>query len=186
MLGNEELQERLAGALESQLHSMQFDRFSEPEWVVMLALYGLYHEGNRDRFVQELTDETNRILRENGETRFYSPKRVGQILNKTLGFPTRRQGEGYRVEISLAIGRKIHRVARGMGLKRADLLHPASVKSGIAGEPCSLCSEYGMMEDHEGRRLQTMDEYLEAGMPPCINCGLQSLNLICPKCRTPK
>src|SRR2546427_1254963 len=42
MLGNEELQERLAGALESQIHSMRFDRFAEPEWIVMVALYGVY------------------------------------------------------------------------------------------------------------------------------------------------
>jgi hypothetical protein len=186
MFGNEELQERLAQSLESQMRSLQFDRFSEPEWVVMLALYGLYHEGNRDRFVQELTAETNRILRENGETRGYSPKRVGQILNKSLGFTTRRMGEGYRIDISVAIGRKIHRVARGMGLKRADMLHWANVESGLAGEPCPLCSEYGMMTDHEGRTLLTLDEALEASMPPCTNCGLQTLNTICPKCRTPK
>lgn len=163
MLGSEELQERLIGALESQLQSMQFDRFNEPEWAVMLALYGLCHDASGDRYVHQVTDETTRILRENGETHFYSPKRVGQILNKSLGFPTRRRGEGYRVELTLAIRRKIHSQAKAMGIKRADILHWLNVQSGIAGEPCSLCSEFGMMMDHEGRKLLTMDEYL--GLP---------------------
>jgi len=117
MLGNEELQQRLAGALESQVHSMQFDRFSEPEWVVMLALYGFCHDRKGDCYVRELTDEVNRILRENGETRLYTPKKVGQILHQSLGFPTRRRGEGYRVELALA-GRKIHSQAKSMGIKR--------------------------------------------------------------------
>lgn len=180
MLGNEELQERLAGALECQVHSMQFDRFNEPEWVVMLALYGLYHDANRGRYVHELTDETNRILRESGETSFYSPKRVGQILNKSLGFPTRRQGEGYRIDMTL-VGRKIHSQAKAMGIKRADILHWATVQSEIAGEPCSLCSEFGMMMDHEDRRLLTLDELLQESMP-CTNCGQFSHHQQCPRC----
>ncbi|MGC2194250.1 MAG: hypothetical protein WA628_06215 [Terriglobales bacterium] len=184
MLGDEKLQERLAGALESQVQSMQFDRFNEPEWVVMLALYGLYHHGNRGLYVHELTDETNRILRENGETHFFSPKRVGQILNKSLGFPTRRQGEGYRVELTLA-ERRIHSQARAMGIKRADMLHWASVQSGLAGEPCNLCSEFGMMMDHEGRRLLTLDEMAQESMP-CKSCGLQTHHPICPRCNTPR
>ena len=43
MLGHQELEERLAKALEPQLQSLQFDRFGEPEWVVMLALFGACH-----------------------------------------------------------------------------------------------------------------------------------------------
>jgi hypothetical protein len=163
MLGNEELHERLAGALESQIHSMQFDRFNEPEWVVMLALYGLCHLVNCDSYVRIVTDETNRILGENGETHFYSPRKVGHILNKSLGFPTRRRGEGYGFDLTLAIRRRIHSQAKAMGITRSDILPWVSVKSGIAGEPCSLCSEFGMMMDHEGRRLLTMDEVL--GLP---------------------
>ena len=183
MLGNEELQERLAVALESQLHSIQFDRFNEPEWIVMLALFSIHHLARDNYHVNSLAEETNRILRENGETRFYSPKKVGQILNKSLGFPTRRRGEGYRIDLAL-VGRKIHSQAKAMGIKRSDILHWAS--AGPTGEACSLCSEYGMMENHEGRRLLTLDEYLEASAPPCKNCGLQSLHLICPQCRTPR
>jgi len=162
MLGNEELEERLAGALESQVDSMRFDRFNEPEWLVMLALYGLCHVATSEHYVHTVTDETDRILRENGETHFFSPKKVGQILNKALGFPTRRRGEGYRIELPL-ISRKIHSQAKAMGIKRCDILHWVSVQSGIAGQPCGLCSEFGMMMDHEGRRLMTMDEFL--GLP---------------------
>jgi hypothetical protein len=185
MLGNEELQQRLAGALESQVHSMQFDRFNEPEWVVMLALYGLCHSRNGDCYVHELTDETNRILRENGETHLYSPKKVGQILNKSLGFPTRRRGEGYRVELTLTSGRKIHSQAKAMGVKRADILHWVNVQSGLVGHPCSLCSEFGMMMDHEGERLLTFEELAKESMP-CTSCGLNTHHQKCPRCNTPR
>jgi hypothetical protein len=187
MLGNEELQERLAGALESQVHSTQFDRFHEPEWVTMLALYGLSHARKSDLFVRELTDETNRILRENGEQRLYSARRVGQILNKSLGFPTRRRGEGYRVEMTLAIWRKIHSQAKAMGVRRGDILYSITVQSGLAGEPCSLCSEFGMMMDHEGRRLLTIDELADESMA-CTSCGkfFYRQEQRCPRCNMPR
>ena len=185
MLGDEELQERLARVLESQLHSIQFDRFNEPEWVVMLALYSLCHVANGDSYVHDLTEETNRILRQNGEPGRYSPKKVGQILNKSLAFPTRRRGEGYRVELTLAIRRKIHSQAKAMGIKRADIVHWANVKSGLAGEPCSLCTELEMMTDHEGRRLLTVDELLQESMP-CTRCGQHSHHQICPSCKMPR
>jgi hypothetical protein len=183
MLGNEELQGRLAGALESQTYSMQFDRFGEPEWVVMLALYSLYHLASGDCYVHTLTKEVNRMLRENGESRLYSPKMVGRILNKSLGFFTRRRGEDYYVEISMAIGRKIHSQAKAMGINRSDIVHSLSAKSGLVGHPCSLCSEFGMMVDHEGGRLWTFDE-LVVKLRPCPNCGLQTNHEQCPGCNT--
>jgi hypothetical protein len=185
MLGNEELQQRLAGALESQVDSMQFDRFNEPEWVVMLALYGFCHVRKGDCYVRELTDETNRILRENGEPRLYSPKKIGQILSKSLGFPTRRRGEGYRVELTLAIARKIHSQAKGMGITRADILPSVTVQSGLVGHPCSLCSEFGMMMDHEGERLLTFEEVAQESKP-CTSCGYNSHHQKCPCCNTPR
>jgi hypothetical protein len=163
---------------------MQFDRFSEPESVVMLALYSLYHGGNGDPYVHGLTDETNRILRENGEPRLYTPKKVGQILHQSLGFPTRRRGEGYRVELTLA-GRKIHSQARAMGIMRADILPSVTVQSGLVGHPCSLCSEFGMMMDHEGGRLMTFEEVAQESKP-CTSCGLYSHHQICPGCNTPR
>jgi len=183
MLHNDELQQRLAGALESQTYSMQFDRFGEPEWVVMLGLYRLYHLASGDCYVHTLTNEVNRMLRENGESRLYSPKMVGRILNKSLGFFTRRRGEGYYVEISMAIGRKIHSQAKAMGINRSDIEHSLSVKSGLAGHPCSLCSEFGMMVDHEGGRLSTFDE-LVVKLRPCPNCGVQTNREQCPGCNT--
>ncbi len=184
MLGNEELQERLAGTLESQVHSQQFDRFNQRETIIMLALYGLYHVRNGDCYVQEVTDEANRILRENGERGLDAPKEVGHILNKSLGFHTRRRGDGFRLELGL-IGREIHSKAKAMGIKRSDILPWATVKSELAGDPCTLCSEFGMMMDHEGQRLLTLDELLRESMP-CTNCGLQSHRRICPGCNTPR
>jgi hypothetical protein len=185
MLGNEELQERLAEILESQVHSMQFDRFNEPAVVTMLALYSLCHIVSGDCYVQDVTDETKRILIENGETHFYTAQRVGRILNKSLGFATHRRGEGWRIELTLAIRRKVHSQAKAMGINRSDIIAGVMVKSELGGDPCSLCSEFGMMMDHDGRRLLTLDEVLQASMP-CTNCGLQSHHQICPGCNTPR
>jgi hypothetical protein len=159
MMGNAELQGRLAGVLESQVDPMEFDRFHEPEMVTMLALYSLCHIVNGDCYVGKVTEETERILRENGETLFYKPKRVGQILNKSLGFTTRRRGKGWRIELTLAIRRKIHSQAKAMGIKRSDIVPWAGVKYALA-DACTLCSKFGMMIDHEGRRLKTLDDAL--------------------------
>ena len=44
---------------------------------------------------------------------------------------------------------------------RADILHWRSVKSGLAGVPCTFCSEFGMMMDHDGRQSLTLDEFIQ-------------------------
>jgi hypothetical protein len=67
------------------------------------------------------------------------------------------------LEINTAVGRKIHSQAKAMGINRSDIMHCVNVESGIVGHPCELCSELGMMMDHEGRKLLTMDEFL--GLP---------------------
>ena len=180
MLGNEELEKRLAAALESQTQSMQFDRFSEPEWLVMLALFRIYHDAKRALFVGGITDQVNEILRENGERHPYSQKKVGNILNKSLGFPTRRQGVGYRVETQAA-GRKIHLLAKNMGIKYADIMPATNVQSGIVDLPCDLCSEFNIMSDHDGKKLLSLDEFLEM---PCLFCGMRSKEHQCPSCGT--
>ena len=182
MFGNEKLEQQLAGALASQMQAMQFDRFGEPERVVMLALFGAYHDAKRSHFVQGVTDQVNEILRENGVRQSYSPRMVGHILNKSLAFPTRRQGRGYHVELRAgAAGRRIHALAKNMGIKYADIMPSINVQSGIVDLPCDLCSEFGLMTDHENRRLLTLDEFLQM---PCLMCGTRSEERKCPTCGT--
>jgi hypothetical protein len=187
MLGNEELQAQLAGALESQVHSVRFDRFMEPEWVVMLALFNLCHEASYDVYVANLADETNRIFRQNGETLPYSAKMVGRIL-ESLGFETRRRGEGYRIVLTVDVQTKIHRQAHSMGINRSDVVPATNAASGFVDLPCSLCTQFGLMVDHEGRRLEPMSEFM-GGDPfiQCANCGapLRSDDTHCPRCDTP-
>jgi hypothetical protein len=101
MLGNEELLEQLASALESQVDTARFERFAEPEYVVMLALFDLCHVASYEVYVGQVADEANRILHDGGERHQHSTKMVGSILNKSLGFPTRRRGEGYRIALTL-------------------------------------------------------------------------------------
>jgi hypothetical protein len=157
LLGNEELLERLAEILESQARFVQFDRFGDPEWVVMLALYALCHEFHGDLYLARVTEESNRMLRESGEGKPYSSHKVGRIMRRSLGFDAGRRGEGYRIELSLEIRRKIHSHAKAMGIKRGDILHPSSVESGVAGPACHLCTEFDLNKDHEGRELRDFD-----------------------------
>jgi hypothetical protein len=163
MLGHHELEERLAKALEPQLQSLQFDRFGEPEWVVMLALFGVCHVVAPFYMVGGITAEANRILHDNGQFQQYSPQRVGAILRESLGFSPRRRGQGFRLDRTTALLREIHSLAKDMGVNQSDMLHCASVDSGL-GEPCKWCSEFGLMVDHEGRKLETIDERI--GLPP--------------------
>jgi len=157
MLGDEELQERLAATLQSQADCMQLERFTEPESIVLLALFGVYHELTQDVYVADVTEEANRILVEQGEKQPYSPKFVGSILNHTLGFRTCRRGKGYRIKPTLGIGERIHRLAKTMGVKRTDIQPPINVDSGWVGPACDLCSKYDLNQDHEGRQLRDFD-----------------------------
>jgi hypothetical protein len=163
MLGHQELEDRLAKALEPQLQSLQFERFSEPEWVVTLALFGTCHVAAPFYTVGGVTAEANRILHENGQGQQYSPHKVGAIMRESLGFFPIRRGQGYRLDRTTALLRDIHRLAKVMGINQSDMLHSATVDSGL-GEACALCSEFGLMADHEGRRLETLDQRI--GLPP--------------------
>jgi hypothetical protein len=162
MLGHQALEDRLAKALEPQLRSLQFDRFTEPEWVVTLALFGTCHVAASFYVVGGITAEANRILHENGESQRYSPHKVGAILRESLGFFPKRRGQGYRLDRTTALLRDIHSLAKFMGINQSDMLHSATVDSGL-GEACALCSEFGLMADHEGRRLETLDQRI--GLP---------------------
>jgi hypothetical protein len=180
MLGDEELQKQLVEALENQVHSMQFDRFAEPEWVVMRALYGLCHKVSSEVYVQDVMKESNRILGESGETGNYSAKAVGQILNKVLGFSTRRRGAGYRIMLTPGIRKKIHGQAKAMRLNISDIMGPHDT---VVSERCPLCAEFGLMIDHEGLRVRTISELNETA---CRNCGriLAPGVMRCPHCET--
>jgi len=187
MLGDEELQKRLAGALDSQVHSVRFERFAEPEYVVMLALFNVCHLALYYVFVRNVADETNNILRQSGEARCYSPKMVGQILNKSLGFSTRRQGDGYRIALTLDVRKKIHSQAKAMGLNRSDSFPSINIECRVVDKRCSHCSEFGLMTDHEGWSLRP---HTELGGPfiRCTNCGagLYSDDEQCRHCDTPR
>ena len=69
-----------------------------------------------------------------------------------------------------------------MGITRMPISDALiSVQSEIVGLPCGLCSEFGLMTDHERRRLLTLDEVLQM---PCIMCGTRREERKCPSCGT--
>jgi hypothetical protein len=189
MLGDKDLLGQLASALDSQVHTARFDRFSEPEYVVMLALFDLCHKESYDLYVVDVSDETNRIVRQNGETRPYSAKMVGQILNRSLGFSTRRRGQGYRIPLTSEVRRRIHSQAKSMRLKRSDVVSATNAVSGFVDQPCVLCTEFGLMTDHEERVLRPFGEFVleKRQFIQCTNCGaaLRSDDMICPRCDLP-
>ena len=47
--------------------------------------------------------------------------------------------------------RQIHELAGDMGLTRADILEPDTVRAGYAGPPCPLCTEFGLLTLADGR-----------------------------------
>ena len=133
----------------------------------MLALYDLCHVAAEGIYIREVTEKANRINGDRGETHRYTGKVVGRILRQSLGFLASRWGNGYRVTLTSAVLRKIHVQAKGMGLRRVDLLIPENVKSGlIAGSPCDLCEELGLMVDHDGRKRQTIDDLMSRPRDP--------------------
>lgn len=189
MLGNAELEQRLVGALESQAEAMQSERFSQPEWLVMSALYRQCHSGTDALWVRGLTEEVNRIICDEGEKDEYKATAVGRILRQSLGFSAVRWGNGYRLALTSAVARKIHVQAKTMGLLRVDMLPSVNVGSGFAGEPpCDLCKEFGLMFDRNGRKLLNFDD-VEKGLGQCTNCGAKFFSVNqqrCPRCNTPK
>lgn len=157
MLGNPELVLRLLAFLKQRDESARLDLCGEPEWAVAAGLFASCHRPGLELYVGNLTEEVNRILLENGETHRLSAKKVGGIARKCLRAHTVKQGRGFYLSLTADRKRQIHELARDMGLTRADILEPGTVRAGYAGPPCSLCTGLGLLTLADGTTLRSVE-----------------------------
>jgi len=157
LLGDPNLERELIEIVKPHDAQAKVDRHGEPEWVVITALYARMHRATNALTVQELTFEVDSVLANGGESYRLPPRKVGDVL-RSLGYPTQRLGnQGRGLRISKELVRSIHKTAKNLGVCRADILYPVAIDSGYGGHPCSLCEEYGLMVDHEGRHLRCIE-----------------------------
>jgi hypothetical protein len=159
LLGDPDLERELIEIVKPHDAQAKMDRYGEPEWVVITALFARIHRATNTLTVQELTLEVERVLANGGESYHLVPRKVGEIL-RCLGFSTQKLGnQGRGLRISNELVRSIHTTAKKLGVCRADILYPETIDGGYGGPPCSLCEENGLMVGHDGRRLRCVEGY---------------------------
>lgn len=157
-LGNIQLEEQLWQDLSGQDKEAEMARHSQPEWVVATAIYRDCHRLGT-LTVGSLTITVNEGLAERGEAYTMTPRRVGEIL-RSLDLPTEKLGnQGRGIRLAAALVRRIHHLARDLGITRSDILSYPTVEAGYAGPPCDLCEEFGLMVRDDGKKLRSVNLY---------------------------
>jgi hypothetical protein len=148
---------------------IRIERSLEPEWLVAEALFWLCHRGlENDRLVSEIlvggvAGEVNQELQFRGKDIRLSAKKVGLVL-KSLGVPTVRLGNlGRGLRLTDGLKRKIHELARQLGIDRRCITGIASPDYGYGGVPCPLCEEFGVTG---GLRFVDLNRILVAKLRP--------------------
>lgn len=127
-----ENRQRVLKTLAAQDESEKSEHAQGADAVVVEALLAICHESDVSLVrVGEIAKLANGIFLGRGENRDLSPKAVGYILRRQLGFSAQRSNLGYVVELSMPVRARIHRVAAGY-----------HVLSMLAPNPdCSLCNQ---------------------------------------------
>lgn len=107
LLGARELLEELEALLPELDYDARVERFAEPEWVAMLALYQECHTPFPDLFVGNIAAAANDILQQYGASQFESPQQVGGILRSSLGMRIKRVGKNFRLRLDEPVRRRI-------------------------------------------------------------------------------
>jgi hypothetical protein len=156
LLGDEQCESQLLKVLAIQDHEAKLDRYAEPEWAVLTALYKKSHATGA-LTMSDLSFTVNDVLAENGESCALSPRRVGEIV-RSLGLSTEQLGNrGRGLRLTRITVRRIHALARQLGLKRSDILDYLTVDGGYGGPPCSVCEELGLMVREDGVHLKCVN-----------------------------
>ena len=145
-----QVQSDLIAVLQEQDGQMQVERSLEPEWLVVEALFGLDHERlprgarNISVLVGGVASDVNAMLEERGENLRMTARQAGAVLN-SVGFKTERIGNmGRGLKLTHGFRRKVHDVARNLGIDRRDIAYNACQEQGYGGLPCALCEEFGI------------------------------------------
>jgi hypothetical protein len=128
----------------------RIERSLEPEWLVAECLFSLVHEGlERGHLVSEIlvggvAASVNRELENQGEDLRLRARGAGTVL-KTLGLRTDKLGRlGRGLKLTSSVKRKIHEIARQLGIDRWSIAFSGGLERGYGGAACSLCEELGL------------------------------------------
>jgi hypothetical protein len=149
LLGNVEISSELISILTEQDEEGQTERSLEPEWLVAEIAFGLAHQGiETGHLIAEIliggvAAEVNHKLQIRGEGFSLSARKVGATL-KSLGIRSEKLGRlGRGLRFGSALRRKIHEIARQMGINRRNIASLTALEHGYGGPPCPLCEEFG-------------------------------------------
>jgi hypothetical protein len=150
LLGDEERTSELLAVLGEFDDEFRIERTLEPEWLVGETLFDLCHEGmETDRLVCEIlvggiAYYVNHKLETHGEDLRLTPKKVGLVL-RSLGIHTVKLGRmGRGLKLDSGLKRKIHELARQLGIDRRCIAKSPGLEMGYGGVPCELCEEFGV------------------------------------------
>jgi hypothetical protein len=88
--------------------------------------------------------DVNHKLEKHGEDLRLSAKKVGLVL-RSLGIHTVRLGRrGRGLQLNSGLKRKIHGLARQLGIDRRCIAMSHALEVGYGGVPCELCEEFGV------------------------------------------
>ena len=126
---------------------MQVQRGLEPEWLGVETLLARCHESVSRMFamtVGALACEVNDLLNSRGEDLQISARKLGEIL-RSLGIRSQRLGNlGRGWKFTQGFRRKIHEIAKKLGIDRAQIANLTPLENGYGGIPCDLCEEFGL------------------------------------------
>lgn len=148
MVDAPELQHGLQSLLQNEDERSRAQRFRDSRCVAIeAALASCHTEKMKKAYVGKLTDTANAILRGRGQTRELIPNEMGDLV-RALGFIPRRGSEGYAIELTDDVRRKIHRLARDYrvaamedGVVRCPYCAEV-LKAGAGNEQSVVCEPY--------------------------------------------
>ncbi len=143
-----EAQSDLIAILQERDAAMRVDRFLEPEWLGTESLFAICHRQLTlggwisESLVGGVAEQINATLKYRGENFTISARKASEIL-KSLGIRTERLGNlGRGLRFTPSLRRKIHELARCMGIDRTHLATLTGLERGYGGVPCQLCDEF--------------------------------------------
>ncbi len=150
LAGDEQEQVDLIALLQERDREARVERCLELEWLGVEALFGICHEqlphGGRvsEILMGGVANQINETLKYRGDDSRLKARKAGAIV-KSLGIKSETLGNlGRGVRVTQAFRRKIHELARQLGIDRTHIATLSGLDHGYGGAPCALCEEFGL------------------------------------------
>jgi hypothetical protein len=138
------IQARLVSLFAAQQEMGRTDRWVDPQCVALESMLFHCHSGkditNGRLRILSVATTAETILKGRGEDQQVTPKALGSTL-RDLGFADRRNGDGYYIEITNEVRRKIHASARALSV-------PAMRQPVVGCKECVETFESGALPTH--------------------------------------